>query len=514
MSERHPNPRQLEQLFQDMEDGCIDADDHRHLSQLLRSDPTIRRRFLDHMSFASALHAEAAAVVGIEGESPWQHALPTKRRDMVHAIIWAAAAVFILALGARLVEVRKPTPPALATGPGTEWSYLSGGLEKSDFAPDTRIDIRKGTLEITTPTGTRMLLEGPSTLTWHKKGSTSLSSGQAWVAVAKGDEGFSVRLPRIKVTDLGTEFGVSTTPDHDEVHVAVGRVKVDPKFREIRGRELTTGEAITTDAVGRISEIPCDSSRFVRNLPAGPIHIRWSFDGLENGSFPAAANGLPAMPLVPSGGPSMKVPQLVPGPFGAAYDLAASQHGAVSQFAGLAGTSPRTVALWIRGHDLPSATAPEGYVMNPSLLLWGSPGGGGNKWNLALHPDGKSIIIQWGGSWISSPLPDGGSVLDGKWHHIAAVFTGRHVDGAPEIDFYVDGEILPRGSGPAVTPVNTEISSPSARPLTIGLLDTYEAGKTIVMPLQMDELVITRQSLSADEIRRLMETNQLSGSAD
>ncbi|MCB1130577.1 MAG: hypothetical protein KDN05_05565, partial [Verrucomicrobiae bacterium] len=111
MSERPPNPRQLEQLFQDMEDGCIDADDHRHLSQLLRSDPTIRRRFLDHMSFASALHAEAAAVVGIEGESPWQHALPRKRRDMVHAIIWAAAAVFILALGARLVEVRKPTPP-------------------------------------------------------------------------------------------------------------------------------------------------------------------------------------------------------------------------------------------------------------------------------------------------------------------------------------------------------------------------------------------------------------------
>src|SRR5690606_14662873 len=61
MSPRQPTPRQLEELFQDLEDGSISAEDHAWLMALLREDPEIRESYLKHMAMVTGLHDFAAA---------------------------------------------------------------------------------------------------------------------------------------------------------------------------------------------------------------------------------------------------------------------------------------------------------------------------------------------------------------------------------------------------------------------------------------------------------------------
>src|SRR5690606_36248231 len=248
---------------------------------------SVRRAYLRHMSFVSAMYAEAegrAKILGVGEALLW--AEPPKR-VFARSTLIAAAVVALLAVIGMVITVPRQEPAKLTATPGAEWHFAAGGYDerKSDFLPGSRIVVDAGMVQLTSPGGTRVLLEGPADFVWQERKVTRLRSGQAWLEVPKREIGLTVELAGTRAEDLGTEFGIRVMPGKSEIHVAAGKVRVEPTFGGIRSRELHAGHAIVADAVGHSREIPCESERFVRQLPEVLPYIRWSFDRWEDGGF-------------------------------------------------------------------------------------------------------------------------------------------------------------------------------------------------------------------------------------
>lgn len=513
MSVPIPSSRQLEQLFQDLEDGCLSAEDHANLMKLLDGHESVRRAYRRHMAFVSAMHAEAEGRAKIHGGSDRVPAAEPPRKLFVRSVVIAAALIALLAVIGTLITVPRPEPAELSATPGAVWHFAAGGIDerKGDFLPGTRVVVDGGMVEMISPGGTRVLLEGPADFVWRRPLESKLSRGQAWFAVPKGEVGFTVELEGMRVVDLGTEFGIRAMPGESQVHVAAGKVRVEPEFGEVRPREVHAGEAVAADVVGRTREVPCESGRFVRHLPVALPHIRWSFDREENGAFAAVAVGVAAYPMslkFPGGG-SGGAPVLVEGPFGNAVDLEASGGWLGSAFEGVLGAAPRTVAMWVRTKGLPHVRAPgDPAPRNHALMGWGELVYGA-KWHLVTRPNGSMLSSVWGGSWKESAMPSGVSLCDGEWHHVASVFTGVHDGrGVPEVRHYVDGEPVPIFGTHAPDPVNTVSHPANPRTLAVGHLDTGITAEGF-LPIQVDEVVVVRGALDDRQIGELFRENRL-----
>ena len=82
--------------------------------------------------------------------------------------------------------------------------------------------------------GARAVLQGPATLEVASKTSALLQHGKVTVTAEEPDaHGFEIHTPGMKVTDLGTEFGVLVAKDGmQEVHVFRGSVQRQSMERE------------------------------------------------------------------------------------------------------------------------------------------------------------------------------------------------------------------------------------------------------------------------------------------
>jgi hypothetical protein len=512
MNESRPHDAVLERLLHDLEDGNLSVEGWRKLEQRLIADPEARRRYREHMAFASALHAEARAVGEIEGCVPGAPVEPRERRVFARSVLAAAAVLALLAGVATWITVPRPDPARVVAGPAASWHFVAGGIDPGGrLIPGSRVVVAAGMVEMVSRTGTRVVLEAPSDFQWKGPLAGELRDGQAWFAVARGDEGFKVRVGALDVTDLGTEFGLRFRPGGDEVHVGLGRVRVESIFDPKLAVELHAGEAVVAGPTGRTRGIPCRAEEFARQLYDRVPMIRWSFDGSDGARMPAGASGVTAEPIsILDEGGAVREPVLVEGRFGRALDLGASGFGARSGFEGFAGGVPRTVAVWVKGGPLPHRIdEATGRDMHPSILRWGRNGSEGGKWQLAVFPEGDGMVTQWGSSWVGSAMPAGVSALDHRWHHLAAVFTGRYGDdGVPEIVHYLDGRRLRQADALALVPVNTITNHAHSRSLSLGLQERPSDLDHPVPAIAVDELVIIRHALDDGQVRTLFETNE------
>lgn len=535
MTPERPSPRQLEQLLQNLEDGSISASDHGWLMALMAEDPAVRREYRRHMRLASALHEESWAhtqrrgglfpvQADSEGHLPeihpprpplvrWRTRVRAwRQKTAVAPRLLAAAAVVLLAATLAFFFLRPPAPVAMVkASPGTVWKFTSGGLdEKRLFIPGTRVSVEAGTLELRSPEGTRVVLEGPAEYEWKDRMNARLESGQAWFAVAKQDRGFTVRTQRSSIVDLGTEFGVRLVPGEEEVHVGIGKVVVQPSVSGISPVQVSAGEAVSGNRQGSTHPIPCEPARFIHAIAERTPFIRWSFDETDGKGFTAQSVGMdnPPLMLVAPNGASVPLRGEIEGRFGKAVDLAAAGAFLRSNFEGILGSVPRTVAMWIRSDGFPTRKLSTGKNFHPSLLHWGFVSGG-SKWNLVTPPSGQSWATVWGDSWMVAPLPENGTLFDGRWHHVVSVFTGHHDEkGRPEIRHFVDGVLLPNTAEVVLGPVNTRRNTMKPERLVIGLEESPEHPKS-VLPMQVDEVVVVRRALDSAMIERLYRTNEL-----
>ncbi|MCB1130569.1 MAG: hypothetical protein KDN05_05525, partial [Verrucomicrobiae bacterium] len=204
---------------------------------------------------------------------------------------------------------------------------------------------------------------------------------------------------------------------------------------------------------------------------------------------------------------------IVPGRFGNALHVTGDGGFWQSDWPGLGGDAPRTLAFWIRLPDSP------GYI-HP-LVGWGLRLGDedtttGSFFAFAETVDGRTVAgASLGACWIKGSTV----IADNSWHHVAVTTTGKpRPDGFPDLRLFIDGredeafefhnpsvEISP--DHPMV--VATEISHPDSRPLTAfaQILPGEDRGHPFAA--SMDELRIIEGALDPGEIRHLFEANEL-----
>ena len=504
-----PNQRRFEQLFQDLEDGCISGPDHAELMNLLRSHPRARRKYIRHMRFSSLLYTRAEAIAELEGapEIPAPLALG---RQLFNSTLLAAAVVALGAFISSFFIPPDPPPATVKASPDSVWSFARGGIdEHKRFMPSTTLAVEGGSLEVQLESGSRFIVEGPARVYITSPNEIRMPFGRVWVRAES--EHFIVQTQRLKVLDLGTEFGVSAFRELDEeVHVAKGRVRVIPKVKTLATQELTVGQAVRADPIGRLRHTAYDASRFQTRLPDSVTYIHWSFDKAGAEGFPSSGEGIPSAPMAAFSLDQRDIALTVApsqGRFGGALTLDQADHFAKADFTGIEGNVPRTVAFWVKAQATDSdQTIP--------FVSWGNSGGDGHKWVVACNPEGTRMTVGWGGTWIQAETFSEASFLDGRWHHLCYVFSGHtDAEGRSEVIQYLDGEALAIRNPGRNIPVNTDCGAKNSWPLTIGT----QLWSTPLRPTfngSIDELYIFRSALNPIQVRHLMEHNRLTSSPE
>lgn len=518
MNPEYSNDRQLEQSFQDLEDGVISTPDYSDLMHRLRNDPVVRRAYIEHMTVAAGLHELAESWAAQQVDSRDDTREVRDRRMMRWSFAAAAALVMLLAMIAGVVVLRERTlpPVSISEGAATSWRFEFGGIdEEGGFLPKTRVTVKQGSVEITTRSRSRIVLEGPASLEIHSPMTTTLHSGSAWFDIANRDKGFAVGTPRVRVVDLGTRFGVAVAQASDHVQVDSGRVRIVPRQAGLPELELNGGKAARSDLVGRCSEVPYVPDAFLRKPVDTVLAAHWTFDELEHGAFPADPEVPSRSPVRVAGFDGPPPPaNIVPGRFGRALDLSAGDSFAESDFPGIPGRSARTVAFWMRSQPIARRIQTKSLDYTPPVLIWGDDDADGGSWSVRAHTASGVIGTQWGAAtgrgWLVSGKTGTIDILDGEWHHIVSVYTGDiNKKGRPEVLHYIDGEFVPpRSTRNAPIPDGgTRFSTGTG--LRIGYDGFAPAGPTNT-PLAIDELWVFRAALGASEVRSLFEHNRIS----
>ena len=115
-----------------------------------------------------------------------------------------------------------------------------------------------------------------------------------------------------------------------------------------------------------------------------------------------------------------------------------------TNFAGIQGSSPRSIEAWIKTtvNAVPTAGG-----IQQTIVDWGMFSGQGNRFTFNLLW-GNAIRLEVGGNGVSGTIP----VNDGEWHHVAVTFDPAATD---QIRLYVDGQLDVAGT--TTVPVDTDV---------------------------------------------------------
>ncbi len=183
---------------------------------------------------------------------------------------WAlplAAAVMLL-LGLALMWLPEGSPRSAIVKASLHGQWMDGNevTVGSHLSPGVW-DLQNGLVEIETDSGTTLMVQAPARIELVDALHARLMKGNVVVRMPKGKSGFVVELPQMRVTDLGTEFGVSAAPDGESrVQVFDGKVRAESLI--ISGRkELGVGESVVCNVDGVLSPEKPRENRFVRRFP-------------------------------------------------------------------------------------------------------------------------------------------------------------------------------------------------------------------------------------------------------
>ena len=266
------NRRDMDFQLQSLFEGNLEKADLAELERELNASPEAREAYIDYAHLHNALELRAHGIDLLHVVSMEQVNSRQARKFSRNALMVAAAAVVIL--GAVLAIIAAP-PPTLkfVASPGTDvvvsHDISSGKAPKgASMEPGSRLEIRRGTVEVTLGSGVRGIIRGPADITLRSPGLLHLTSGTAWFEVPQDAIGFQVSTPELLLTDLGTEFGIlSNASFPHEVHVFRGSVEVTNLRGEKLNELLKAGQARVAELSGHWRSIPVDPVPFLRKLP-------------------------------------------------------------------------------------------------------------------------------------------------------------------------------------------------------------------------------------------------------
>ncbi|MEP4078663.1 LamG-like jellyroll fold domain-containing protein [Haloferula sp.] len=508
------SPADFESSVFRMLDGELPQEGLAELQGYMASSAEARKLYLEYVELHNVLDLELAIPAVVQPGT--SDVVPVKRlvaRQQRRIFRWSAvaAAALVVLTGVLFRLVLAPESESLLSFRVANDSILRVNHSTSgDEAPapgtlakGSRMVLDQGTVELTLRSGVVAIVEAPAELTLKEEDRLQLSLGEAWFEVPKGAEGFQVQTPDVLVTDLGTQFGViSTDSALDEVHVFKGKVRVENLHGLKESELLTGGEARLVGPAGRFNSIPVRSDEFLTTLPDSLPHVHLAFDSIEGDQL-GVSGSHPDVPGITARLVGSSSSAFVTGQRGKALSLSGQGDFVHTDWSGISGGAPRSVACWIRT---------SGGGETAAIVGWGSiPKNGRWKIHLVEEGPGKGRIPQVTGGGFAY-LAKGARVDDGQWHHIAVVYYGgMSKDGLPDLAIFVDGHLQNssmgnRGRRP-VPEVNTITDAPKSMPLLVGKTTTSQQGS---FKGDIDELYIFEGALSNETIERLAAGQSLS----
>lgn len=522
------SPIQLETRIQELLDGTLSEEHWPELMRELQESEEARRLYCKHSRMHGLLGQHAKGLRALTTPVPTipiQQIIGKQRKKLIaYSSIAAAAIVLITLVALQFIFISKPEHSlAFETSPHTIYTLTHDTYGEppkgAALVPGSRLQVSQGTVALHFETGVESILQAPADITLTSDNSLQIRKGTAWFHVPRQAQGFRVQTPDLDVVDLGTEFGIITAPGgQDEVHVFKGSVQVTSIYRKGESVELTKDQARVLDNVGRLEEIETNPSAFLTTLPDELPYIHWSFDGndqLASEGTAAEAGSKKGKILGAHAEPSF---QSTSGPFGEALRSLGNCGYVETNWKGIGGNAPRTLAYWIK---LPSGV---NYTYSYHTVGWGK------FWGLfdtttnqfysfiCTNDDGTSTCgISMGGFWTYGTT----DLADDRWHHIAHVYTGKSLpDGHPETLTYVDGQFeatsnhsyseLRRDKANNII-VNTDIYRPDSHPLSLLAHSWDENRHGLEYQTSLDEIFVFSAALTAEQIENLYRHNSYKG---
>jgi len=415
-------------------------------------------------------------------------------------VAWSAAAVFVVGM---LTFWNLASRTLVATVVNADGSRtLQEGIR---FSEGDKLRIDKGLVELDLDGRGRMIIEGPSEITWTDPLGAKLESGRVFLKINERGHGYRLATPQGSVTDLGTEFGVAVDPITHEVetHVILGEVEARPGDVAAPVR-LKKNEALRFSTT-RTEKIPANPEAFYRSLPTprstAVTMVHWSMEADESSIVH------PRTHRIDQESTMLRLennPKPVDGPFGSALHFNGRTAYAESDYPGIRGSQARTVAFWVK---VPADWKPD---EQHAMISWGRflKNGTGKVWQISLNHYAPQGPV--GRLWLD--VNDSGTVgstdlRDGKWHHVAVVLHPAETKNSKQqVMVYIDGEIESLTSR-SIGPVKTDTDK-ARYGVRIARDNKGYGGSWRVFHGALDEVYIFDNVLSQSEIRALMERNE------
>ncbi len=150
----------------------------------------------------------------------------------------------------------------------------------------THLQLIDGLAEVEMGDGAVVYLQGPASVHVDTPGSLRLDQGRLTAKAEGQAEGFEVWTPQARITDHGTEFGVSVGESgQEQAEVFSGRVILQPTTPGRDGREVTlrSGQGLAINRDGDTRSISARELSYVRDLEfealvlaeTGSAYHRW-----------------------------------------------------------------------------------------------------------------------------------------------------------------------------------------------------------------------------------------------
>ncbi len=369
---------------------------------------------------------------------------------------------------------------------------------------DTTV-LKRGILELELNGEARVVFEAPATFNVISPRRIRLSAGRCFAEMDEGKSGLIIETPSGEALDLGTRFAVHVpSPQKMEVHVFDGAVEVSNSQGTT---QLVEGQGLALEETGNCKELTAQPGNFVSHVPrSAEIHepfLYWSFDEGDGDEIAASGRAADAeaghgiLHTEDGGGPTF-----VPGVSGTALKFDGKSQWVGTGHPGISGDQDRTVACWVR---LPvDWEKPD----KAPILSWGLVDShqSGKGWMLSVSPLFKRHPEYFGRLRLSvgeQQVIGTSDLRDGRGHHVAAIVAGD--ENGPAALLYVDGK-LENVTRNSIELVETETASRDAEPIRFGRQIFWDK---LFMRGSLDEVYLFDAALSGDQIRSLMESNEL-----
>ena len=506
---------ELNELCSALVDGHATEAQNDRLGKLLGCSEEAREFYVRTMGMSASLF-EYAGEMQCDAPEPANVIRPAQwRRWLIPFAAAAAVAIGLMALryfpggSPEQNDEQTDTIARLSGAKNCQWAGKVP-VTGEDLLRGQRLELRSGVAEVTFDSGAQVVFEGPVTLDLRSQWETELLRGTLKANVPAEAAGFRVTNAAVEVVDLGAEFSM-TADEAGAAEVFVHRGSVEVRSRDAGGKLMPKSVLLEKQAkrfakAGQ-SDVRDRDRKFVGLARKSPVdrlvratnYVRWSFD--EGAGDIAAAtsntqtNGHISFESAPGAESAW-----TDGRWGKALWLDRGMK-ATAKLPPPITRNARTVALWAQ---IP-ADAPRS---EPGSLVGFSANRSGHPWAEVSWNHLPSDGVYGALRLHTGPASAIGttSLRDGKWHHLAAVFSQSGKNGGKvHTKFYVDGRLEPFSLKPVAHSPVEKLPAELAGLLWLG----GRPGSSERPHAAIDELLIADRPLAPQEIRHLMQTNEL-----